>query len=359
MSINLDHNFSGAVTLATQENSESTIIFPSNVSGEVLISGKSNATYISGLQDNFTTVFYELNLINSAHTYSYSNDCNSSTQNTGSVVFGQAGKAKSLYRHGSGHSCLINNHIIHSPGCFVEDGDVQSSCFLAKAFVNSDNNASIFKGNIETNSILYANFDVVGKQFDGTGKFLSSNYTASVIRGTGSQVSTGSFSKTPYAQQGVDFNLQLITDNSDSSFCLQVSNAQNTCFLTRVSLLNIKNTGEQVSTTGTYWTNSVSPTWNNLSNWYSDPFFTTQALYFPSTGSDVKTYGTQGAEVWMDASGGGAYSTDPSVIWVQPHSIDTTNSTDIQGIHFYSETGYIFNGIIYGNAHFYGNIVFK
>jgi hypothetical protein len=242
----------------------------------------------------------------------------------------------------------------------VEDGDIQSSCFLAKAFISSNNNASIFKGGIEPNSILYANFDVVGKQSDGTGCFASLNYTASIIRGTGNQVSTGSFSKNPHAQEGVDFNLQLVTNNSNSSFCLQVSNAQNTCWLTRVSLLNIKNTGEQLSPTGSYWTNSIDLAWNRLENWYSDPFFYNHASYFPSTGSNVKMYGA-GAEVWMDASGGGSFRPNgiTTGIWVQPHSIDTTNSTDPQGIHLYSETGYIFNGIIYGNAHFYGNIVFK
>jgi hypothetical protein len=97
-----------------------------------------------------------------------------------------------------------------------------------------------------------------------------------------------------------------------------------------------------------YWRNEVDKNWFNLNNWFTTSSFQDTADRLPLSVSNVLMYGNTGACIDMGCN-----------LWVQPHSIDTRNSTSIEGICIYSQNPCSFSGIVYGSVTLYGNASFK
>jgi hypothetical protein len=93
-----------------------------------------------------------------------------------------------------------------------------------------------------------------------------------------------------------------------------------------------------------YWRNEQDINWFNLNNWFSDSSFQDEADRLPLSLSDVFMYGNQAACINMDCN-----------LWVQPHSINTTNSTSDAKLYIYSENSRSFSGILYGSVTLSGN----
>lgn len=101
------------------------------------------------------------------------------------------------------------------------------------------------------------------------------------------------------------------------------------------------------STEAIYWTNTVDTNWFNLSNWYLNNSFTGNASRLPLCIANVFTYGNSGVYINLDCN-----------LWIQPHSINATNSSSAIKVCIYSQNSCSFSGIVYGSVNLYGNATF-
>lgn len=358
MSIDFDHSKNNVVTLKTSDQSSGILKFPSeNFNSTILVSGLANSSYLSGLNQclsGFQGKFYYTNDINNNCSYSYAISNESVSQVYNSFIFGSNGVAKCNYCHGlTGNGAngegMINAQIVHSTCAFLSNGDAQNTIFLSKARIPNNNFNCLIHGTVCENTIIYGDFDIIGKNFSATESYGVFKVKASLYRGTGNCISTGYFNLNTVVSCNLNQNFAIsVTGSNSADWSLFVNNASGMQWLTRASILEVFATGiEPVNTIATYWKCTASSGWFNLSNWFSDQYVTT-ALSYPVSSTNTIMSGSCAAFVDIDCN-----------LWVQPNSIDTTRITDAAGICLYSNTSKIFSGNIFGNASLYGNIIFN
>ena len=93
-----------------------------------------------------------------------------------------------------------------------------------------------------------------------------------------------------------------------------------------------------------YFSGSNNVNWYNTGNWYTNPYFSHNALTIPQTGTIAYMYGTSGSFVDLDNEN-----------WKTPLLINTLNISDINGICFHSDNNAKFTGSLIGNSSFWGN----
>jgi hypothetical protein len=357
MSINFDHSESNSVTIKTSQQGSGILKFPSgSFNSNILVSGNVNTSYLSGLNQCTSGLqgkFYYTNDINNNCSYSYANHSGSVAETCNSFIFGSNGVAKLNYCHGETGSQYnddgtIHSQIVHSIPPFLSDGDAQNTTFLSKATVFDNASKCLIYGTLCCNTVVYGNFDIIGKSFSDTECYGVFKVKASLFRGTGNQISTGYFNSSTVVNCNLNQNLTLSVSGLNSAYWgLFINNASGIQWLTRASILEISATGaEAISTIATYWKCTANSGWFNLSNWFSDQYITT-ALSYPTSSTNVVMSGDCAAYVNMDCN-----------LWVQPNSIDTTRVTDTDGVCLYSNAGKSFYKDIYGNVTMYGNAIF-
>jgi hypothetical protein len=365
MSINFDHSQNNSVNLKTEDLQDNAVLnFPivdSNITTQILVSGKASVSQISGLSECLSSLsggysgLYYTNNINTNCSYSYAMDSGSVAEVCNSIIFGSHGVAKLNYCHGKTGSepnadGTIHSQIVHSISPFNSNGDVQNTIFLSKACTLNNLCNCLIYGSLCENTVLHANFDVVGKScFDDGYRLGVFNIKTSLYRGSDNCICTGFFNLNTLVNRSInqDFSIS-ITGTNAADWALFVCNASGVQWLTRASILEISATGaEAVNTIATYWKCTADSGWFNLSNWFSDQYNTT-ALSYPNTSTNVVMSGDCAAFVNMDCN-----------LWVQPNSIDTTRVTDTDGVCLYSNAGKSFSGILYGDVTLYGNASFS
>jgi hypothetical protein len=362
MPLNFDHSKNHSVNLISKDLQSNGILkFPKNNSQnsvDILISGKPNVSYISGLNSCLSSIsggysgLYYTNDINGNCSYSYAVDSGSVAQVCNSIIFGSSGVAKLNYCHGETGVQLNSNgprhsQIVHSMPSFNLNGDSQNTNFLSKATVFNNSGRYLICGTVDCDTIAYGNFDIIGKGFNETGHYGVFKVKTSLFRTSDSCICTGYFNLNTVVNCNLNpsFNIS-ITGSNNASWGLSVCNASGMQWLTRASILEIAITGAAVvNTIATYWKCTASAQWFNLSNWFSDEYVTT-ALSYSTSSTDVIMSGNCAALTVL--------SND---LWVKPNSINTILITDPFGICFCSTaTGYVLSGInIYGNATFGNN----
>jgi hypothetical protein len=364
MSINFDHSQNNSVNLKTEDLQGSGIlnipVIESNAPIQVLVSGNLNISHISGLSDCLSSIttqptgFYYTNNVNTNCSYSYAMDSGSVAEVCNSIIFGSHGVAKVNYCYGQTGSepnadGSIHSQIVHSISPFITNGDAQNTIFLSKSCTLNNLCNCLIYGSLCENTVLHANFDVVGKSYIDNGYRLGVfNVKTSLYRGSDNCICTGFFNLNTLVNCSIhqDFSIS-ITGTNAADWALFVCNASGVQWLTRASVLEISATGaEAISTIAIYWKCTANSGWFNLSNWFSDQYVTT-ALSYPTSSTNVVMSGDCAAFVNMDCN-----------LWVQPNSIDTTRVTDTDGVCLYSNATKSFYKDIYGNVTLYGNAIF-
>jgi hypothetical protein len=364
MSINFDHSQNNSVNLKTEDLQDNTVLnFPildSDVPIEILVSGRLNISHISGLSSYLSSIstestgFYYTNNINTNCSYSYAMDSGSLAEVCNSIIFGSHGVAKLNYCYGQTGSepnadGVIHSQIVHSISAFNTNGNAQNTIFLSKACTLNNLCNCLIYGTVCENTVLHANFDVVGKScFDDGYRLGVFNIKTSLYRGSDNCICTGFFNLNTLVNRSInqDFSIS-ITGTNVADWALFVCIASGVQWLTRASVLEISATGTEVTNTiATYWKCTANCEWFNLSNWFSDEY-ETAAVSYPALATNVVMSGNCASYVNMDCN-----------LWVQPNSIDTTRITDYKGICLYSNAGRAFSKNIYGNAILYGNAIF-
>lgn len=358
MSINFDHSGSNSVTIETSQQGNGILKFPSgSFNSNIVVSGNANIHYLSGLNQCLSGLqdkFYYTNNINGQCSYSYATHSGSIAEVCNSFIFGSHGVAKCNYCHGEtgnqfSSDGVIHSQIIHSMCPFLLDGDAQNTTFLSKATVFDNALKCLTYGTLCENTVVYGNFDVIGKSFSDTECYGVFKVKASLFRGTGNNISTGYFNSSTIVSCNLNQNLTLSVSGSANSanWGLYINNASGIQWLTKASMLEISATGaEAVNTIATYWKCTADSGWFNLSNWFSDQYVTT-ALSYPTSSTNVVMSGDCAAFVNIDCN-----------LWIEPNSIDTTKITETKGICLYSDAGNSFSGNIYGNVTLFGSTVF-
>jgi hypothetical protein len=231
---------------------------------------------------------------------------------------------------------------------FLSDGDAQNTTFLSKATVFNNSGKYLVCGTVDCDTIAYGNFDIIGKGFNETGRYGVFKVKTSLFRTSGTCIYTGYFNLNTVVNCNLNpsFNIS-ITGSNNAGWGLSVCNASGMQWLTRASVLEMAITGlEYVNTTGIYWKCTADSGWFNLNNWFSNQY-STVALSYPTSSTDVIMSGNCAAYTNMDCN-----------LWIQPNSIDTTRITDPKGICLYSNNEKVFSKNIYGNVTLYGNAIF-
>jgi hypothetical protein len=316
---------------------------------EVMVSGRANCSYITGLSGlEVRNVFNCTNDINTDCSFAYSLDSGSVSQIYGSIFLGKRGKAKTNYCDGSNYESPINNHLIHSAGCVYNLGDAQSTVLLSRSFSLGNELSCLLRGTTDADIILYSNIDVIGKGCDSSQCFVAFNIKGAFLKDETNTICTGSFICTNIASCNLNQNFTKNVSIGNGNFCITVENASGLMWLTRACFLEIPSIsgGAGPVDYGIYWTCSSDNYWFNLYNWFSDEY-ETNATEYPLSSTNVIMSGSCGAYVDIDCN-----------LWVQPNSIDTTRITDPKGICLYSNQANRFTSNVYGNASLYGNVVF-
>jgi hypothetical protein len=357
MSINFDHSRSGNITLQTEDQEGfSCFVFPRIENGplEIMVSNHANTSYISGFDASGSGFCDSLNYTNNINTncsFTYSLTSGSTTETFNSLILGSTGKSKYNYEDGYNYQTRIDQQVVHSAGYLYNLGDSQSTTLLSRAYVNTTECVKLLCATLDLNTAVYIDLDAIGMCSAFACKYAAFNIKGTLYKNSDNTICSGLFRCTYLLQPNVlaPYDTFVALDNGNFSIAVSGEGSAPLQWLTRVKILEIPSTTGQVgsSTSGIYWTSTNDIYWFNLYNWYSD-VYQTNALGYPKSTTNTILSGNAAAYLNIDCE-----------LWVQPNSINTTLITESCGICLGSNNSCTFSGIIYGNAHLYGNIIFK
>lgn len=323
--INSVYSHSGAFT-GTRDSYVTSACFNELASGKSTTGHGHAITDVTDLNSCITTIspFREANLINLEKSDSYTLSPNSSTIVSGSLMLGNQSKS------------VHDFSVVQAPGKFAQNGDAQYSSLVESISSPNANWNDIIKVDFDVSSLAVLNANFVSRIGDA---FI---LQGSVAREYGNVFIPQEFNRNIYSTGNIDHDVRVCVGSDN--FALQVKG--NTIWTSSLEMVSVKTipAGE----TGIYWTSVADSSWFNLNNWYTENTFVNVATVLPAETSDVLMFGSMGAVVDLDCAS-----------WVLPASIDTTNSTDPNGIYFCSATGAAFCGTVYGTATFCGNATFR
>jgi hypothetical protein len=231
MSINLDHSYSGNVTLKAENcNYSGCYVFRNpnnNLDNYLLISGDP-IDKISGLSSCLASlddcINYLSGIIQCSNVFFTGQGCFSAVQNVGDSINNIA-LGNSSIAIGSGAKAIQNFEFAHAGGYFNQIGDAQSSKIISKMVTENDIATTIGYICVCNNtSLSYSNISI-GKSISGIGfnSCFAAFKTEGFILKTGSLIELGETSLSTFANTDLKYNLNITVDNQNSIVKFQVN----------------------------------------------------------------------------------------------------------------------------------------
>ena len=242
-------------------------------------------------------------------------------------------------------------------GYFQQVGDSEYLTSFARAITQNDNWTNLLKNSsqklyeLKNDEEIYFIIDVTSA---GSSKTASFKIEGSAKRGSITQENGVQYSssillnsvKTTFQKSNINYDVRVYVDNSDGSIKLQSKGDIDYLmrWYAKIQILRLDIVSSINLYSNLYFSGSSNVNWNNTGNWYTNPYFSHNALTIPQTGTIAYMYGTSGSFVDLDNEN-----------WKTPLLINTLNVSDNNGICFYSNNNAKFTGSLIGNSSFWGN----